>query len=111
MQAFEAGETLAGFDQDFVYREPLVAESLSVGVALWRAGARDAQSPHEQDEVYCVLAGRARIRVGEDDRVVMPGSVVFVAAQVPHHFHDIQEDLQVVVFWTPPHRGQETLKT
>jgi len=39
---------------------------------------------------------------------VVPGSVVFVGAQVPHYFHDIEEELRVVVFWTPPHRGRET---
>ncbi|HEY8643613.1 MAG TPA: cupin domain-containing protein [Candidatus Dormibacteraeota bacterium] len=110
MQAFDAGEALAGFNQDHVYLEPLIAESLSVGIAVWRAGTRDGQSPHEQDEVYCVLAGRGRIRVGEEDRGVVPGSVVFVGAQVPHYFHDVEEDLQVVVFWTPPHRGRETPK-
>jgi mannose-6-phosphate isomerase-like protein (cupin superfamily) len=108
MQAFDVREALRGFNQDHVYLEPLIAASLSVGVAVWRAGTRDGQSPHEQDEVYCVLAGRGRIRVGEEDRAVEPGSVMFVAARVPHYFHDIEEDLQVVVFWVPPHRGQET---
>jgi len=108
MQAFDVAGILEGFDQDHVYLEPLIADSLSVGVAVWRAGARDGQSPHQEDEVYCVISGRGHLRVGEEDRGVGPGSAVFVGAQAPHHFHDIEEDLRVVVFWVPPHRGRET---
>lgn len=26
----------------------------------------------------------------------------FVAAGVEHRFHDIEEDLRVIVFWAPP---------
>ena len=108
MRAFDVADVLAGFDQDHVYLEPLIAETLSVGIAVWRAGTRDGQSPHQEDEVYCVLCGRGRIRVGEEERSVGPGSVVFVGAQVPHHFYDVEEDLRVVVFWVPPHGGRET---
>jgi hypothetical protein len=28
--------------------------------------------------------------------------VVFVAASVPHRFHDITEQLEIVVFFAPP---------
>jgi quercetin dioxygenase-like cupin family protein len=47
------------------------------------------------------MHGRARITVGDEARAVSPGDVVFVAAQVPHHFHDIEEDLEVVVVFAP----------
>ena len=33
MQAFDVAGILEGFDQDHVYLEPLIADSLSVGVA------------------------------------------------------------------------------
>ena len=112
MLAFDVREALRGFDRDHVYLEPLIADHLSVGIALWKAGTADHQRPHDEDEVYCVVAGRGRIEVGEgeakQDRAVEPGSVIYVGARVPHHFHGIEEDLQVVVFWVPPHRGQDT---
>jgi len=28
-----------------------------------------------------------------------------VAAKQAHHFHEIEEDLVLVVFWAPPHDG------
>jgi hypothetical protein len=32
---------------------------------------------------------------------VRPGSIVFVAAAVPHRFHDITEDLTILVAFGP----------
>jgi len=34
---------------------------------------------------------------------VKAGSLVFVATGVEHQFHDIEEELRVLVFWAPPH--------
>jgi mannose-6-phosphate isomerase-like protein (cupin superfamily) len=44
------------------------------------------------------------IQVADENRPVGPGSVVYVAAGVEHHFHTIEEELRVLVFWAPPHR-------
>ncbi len=70
---------------------------------LWPAGSTDRQRPHQEDEVYYVIGGRAVIRVADEDRPVQAGSLVFVEAHVEHRFHDIEEDLRVLVFWAPPH--------
>ncbi len=48
------------------------------------------------------MRGRAQIRVGKEDQTVSEGSVVFVAAGVEHRFHDIAEDLAVLVVFAPP---------
>lgn len=85
------------------YVDFLASERLSVGLAVWPAGSVDRQRPHAEDEVYYVISGRGSIHVGGDDRAVQPGTLVFVAAGVEHRFHDIEEDLRVLVFWSPPH--------
>lgn len=85
------------------YVDFLSSEKLSVGLAVWPAGSTDRQQPHQEDEVYYVVAGRGRLRVAGEDRAVKPGSLVFVAAGIEHRFHDIEEDLRVLVFWAPPH--------
>lgn len=79
------------------------SEKLSVGLAVWPAGSHDRQQPHKEDEVYYVISGRGFIRVAGEDRRVQAGSLVFVAAGEEHRFHDIAEDLRVLVFWAPPH--------
>jgi len=85
------------------YLDFLASDKLSVGLAVWPAGSTDRQRPHNEDEVYYVIIGRAVIRVADQDRPVQAGSLVFVEAHVEHRFHDIEEDLRVLVFWAPPH--------
>ena len=65
------------------------------------AGATDPQSPHGEDELYYVVTGRARVTVGGTTRDIKPGSMVFVAATVPHKFHDITERLELLVVFGP----------
>jgi mannose-6-phosphate isomerase-like protein (cupin superfamily) len=83
----------------------LRSELLSVGVYLLPAGGTDAQKPHHEDEVYYAVRGRATLRVADEDHPVRPGTLLFVPAEVVHFFHDITEELVLVVFWAPPERS------
>ena len=84
-----------------LYHEFLRVPDLSAGLYVLEAGARDPQSPHGEDELYYVVSGRGRITVGDETRDVGPGSLVFVAASVPHRFHEISERLEVLVAFGP----------
>jgi len=102
MHAFELSDLAAERGRSGKpYLEFLRVPALSAGLYLLPAGAADPQLPHTEDEVYVITAGRARIRVGDEDRAVGPGSVVYVAAQVEHRFHAIEEDLSVLVLFAP----------
>ena len=91
--------------QDGYAAEVLRSDLLSVGLYLLRAGGTDDQKPHNEDEVYYVVSGRAKLRVGDDDHPVQPGTLLFVPALATHFFHDIEEELVLVVFWAPPERS------
>jgi quercetin dioxygenase-like cupin family protein len=84
------------------YLEFLRVPSLSAGVYVLPAGGVDVQSPHKQDEVYYVVSGKARMRAGAQDRSLIPGSLIFVAADVEHRFYAIEEELTLLVFFAPP---------
>ena len=84
-----------------LYLEFLRRDSMSCGLYVLGAGADDPQEPHQEDEVYLVLAGRARLEVAGRDLPVGPGSVLFVARTVPHRFHAITERLSVLVLFAP----------
>lgn len=107
MDAFVAEELLARLDpggHDFA--EFFRSSTLSLTVARWPAGSVDDQEPHTEDEVYYVVSGRARLRVADEEVAVGAGSVAFVAAGVEHRFREIEDDLEVIVFWAPPrHSG------
>ena len=51
--------------------------------------------------MYYVISGRGRVTVGDEVRDVRPGSIVFVATAVSHRFHDITEDLTLLVAFGP----------
>lgn len=107
MQAYSlAGEIAAREHSGRLYHEFLRAPALSAGVYQLAAGADDPQQPHTEDELYYVVAGRARIRVGDEDAPVEAGSLVFVAANVEHRFHTIAEDLTVLVLFAPAEYSQ-----
>jgi mannose-6-phosphate isomerase-like protein (cupin superfamily) len=102
MDAFELGDLLARREAGGrPYLEFLNVPDLSVGLYVLAAGQPDLQQPHGEDEVYYVVSGRARVTVGDEVRDVRAGSIVFVAAQVPHRFHDIAEDLTLFVAFGP----------
>ncbi len=84
-----------------LYHEFLRVRDLSAGIYVIEAGGTDPQSPHTEDELYYVVAGRATVTVGDATRAVIPGSLVFVAATVPHRFHDITERLELLVMFGP----------
>jgi mannose-6-phosphate isomerase-like protein (cupin superfamily) len=88
--------------------EVLRSDMLSVGLYLLPAGGNDDQEPHNEDEVYYAVRGRATLRVGTEDHPVNPGTVLFVPALATHFFHEISEELVLVVFWAPPEGSVET---
>jgi mannose-6-phosphate isomerase-like protein (cupin superfamily) len=81
------------------YLEFLRVPSLSAGVYVLAAGSTDNQKPHREDEMYYVIRGRARMRIGGEDQAVAHGSIIFVPASVQHSFYEIAEELVVLVFF------------
>jgi mannose-6-phosphate isomerase-like protein (cupin superfamily) len=59
------------------------------------------QAPHEEDEVYMVLEGKARLKVDGQEQQVGKGMVLFVSATIEHSFFDIEEDLTLMAVFGP----------
>jgi mannose-6-phosphate isomerase-like protein (cupin superfamily) len=102
MQAFELAPLLEERKQlDKPYLEFLKVPDLSMGLYVLPTGGVDAQLPHTEDEVYYVVSGKAQILVAEENRDVQAGSIVYVAKNVEHRFHSIEEELTLLVFFAP----------
>jgi mannose-6-phosphate isomerase-like protein (cupin superfamily) len=95
LQQLSAGMTGASAE----YQEFLRAQRLSCGLYTLKAGARDMQTPHDEDEVYYVISGRATMKIGDVTRSVGPGNVLFVRAAEAHTFFEIEEDMTLLVFF------------
>jgi mannose-6-phosphate isomerase-like protein (cupin superfamily) len=102
MQAFELTQLIEQHEKaNKLYLEFLKVPDLSMGLYRLPAGGSDPQSPHTEDEVYYVVEGKAKIKVGSEDLPVQTGSVVYVTKNMEHKFHSIEEDLTLLVFFAP----------
>ena len=84
---------------DPCFLEYLRMPGLSSAVYRLPAGSRDMQAPHLEDEIYFVVEGKARLKVGNEDKEVGPGSILYVRATEEHSFFDITEDLTLLAFF------------
>jgi len=89
------------------YLEFLNVPALNCGIYFLAAGSTDMQAPHDEDEVYVVMSGKARMRLGDEERAVGPGALLYVGATTEHSFFEIEEDMTLLVFFaaTPRERG------
>jgi quercetin dioxygenase-like cupin family protein len=81
-------------------------EAGSLGARLWRLAPGQASTRHrhdEQEELYVVLSGTGRMRVGSDDALTLPPlSAVLVAPDTTRQvFNDTSEDALWLVVGAP----------
>lgn len=81
------------------YLEFLRVPQLSCGIYRLAVGSTDTQTTHDEDEVYFVLKGRGRITLDGEAQEIGRGSILYVPADTPHEFGNIEEDLSLLVFF------------
>lgn len=74
--------------------------AMRAGIYHVPAGGDDRQSPHDDDEVYWVSSGAARMTIDDQEFEVAEGDVIYVGAGVTHRFHDVSSDLDLVVVFS-----------
>ncbi|GII93439.1 cupin domain-containing protein [Sinosporangium siamense] len=100
MELIDAG-IFASPDGKANYSEHLRVPAMSLGTYSIPAGATDPQQPHTEDEIYVVVSGKSSFTSGGRCVTVGPGTTLFVPAHEEHRFHDVTEDLTVLVFFAP----------
>ena len=80
----------------------LLFEHGSMHLRFYAPKGQDAQTPHDQDEIYVVASGTGTF-VRESERVPFgPGDSLFFAAGETHRFEDFSDDFATwVVFYGP----------
>jgi mannose-6-phosphate isomerase-like protein (cupin superfamily) len=81
-------------------------EADSLGARFWRLRAGQASTKHrhrEQTELYVVIEGTGRMRVGDEVLTLEPHSAVLVEPETPRQlFNDTEADALWLVVGTPP---------
>jgi mannose-6-phosphate isomerase-like protein (cupin superfamily) len=71
-------------------------------VRLFSPKGRDAQTPHDRDELYIVASGIGYFRVEDVATPCRTGDLLFAAAHATHRFEDFSDDFAAwVVFYGP----------
>lgn len=99
-QLFDLAELVKKCEKrDAPYLEFLRVPALSCGIYQLAAGAVDLQSIHDEDEVYFVLDGKAKLIQDGITSTIARGSILYIPADAEHQFVDIEEDLSLLVFF------------
>lgn len=97
---FTANEFIAPTSDSIYWKEIYNGETIRAGYYHLKSGAKDDQTPHDYDEVYWIGNGVASISIGKENFRVKKGDIIFVQAKQVHYFHDITEDLNLLVLFS-----------
>lgn len=100
-EIFHPGELLARVSDAHRYHEFLRIPAMSIGLYVLSPGAEDRQHPHSEDEIYYLIRGKAKMRIGSTDRTVDAGDVIYIGAGMPHMFFDVEKELVLLVVFAP----------
>ncbi|RKM84630.1 cupin domain-containing protein [Flavobacteriaceae bacterium AU392] len=71
------------------WKTVLKNKDILTGLYILKAGTKDEQSPHKTNEVYYVVKGKGKFTAANKIQDVAEGSILFIKANVDHHFFDI----------------------
>ena len=86
---------------------PLIRRQLVTGekemVVLWKAkaGAHAAAHRHPHEQIFWMLSGKMKFRLGDETRVCGPGEVCVIPGGVEHEAWWL-EDTEVIDIFAPP---------
>ncbi len=97
-------ETLAKIDLNGDDPWVVASDRPTLLTGLYAPRGADKQSPHEEDEIYVVVSGTAKIEVEGESMPLATGDAAFVAAHARHRFLQMSEDFAVwAVFTVSPY--------
>lgn len=84
------------------FAEVLDLDSVTLELGLYPSAS--PKNPHTEDEIYYIISGSGKIRVGDETHAVEPGDVVFVEQGLEHDFFDVDEQIAALTIFV----GSET---
>ena len=81
----------------------LLFERGDLAVEMFIPRGRDAQSPHDQDELYLIQSGTAILDRSGQCVTCSAGDVLYVPAGMPHRFESHSNDFRTWVIYLSSH--------
>ena len=92
--------TKANAEIDNPFHAFLDISTMSAELFELPVGGVDTQSPHDLDELYYIIKGRAKFIADGDVSTVQAGDTIFVKAHIEHRFFDIEDKLSILVVFS-----------
>ncbi len=74
----------------------LKAETMEVGLFTYPANTQAKEHAHPNEQVMVILKGRGKWKVGDEEKILGPGELVYMKPNVPHSLQALEEELQVI---------------
>ncbi|QZA88434.1 cupin domain-containing protein [Salinarchaeum sp. IM2453] len=72
-------------------------DSMTVEIGKYPGDTTELRNPHTEDEIYYIIEGEGKIRVGDTVHDVKAGDMVFVERGTEHDFFDIREPITTLI--------------
>lgn len=74
---------------------------LMSGVTTLEPGQKTNVASHEAEEIYFILEGHAQVRLGDEERVIGPETVMVIASKVTHQIAAVSERVRFLWAQSP----------
>ena len=83
------------------HKEVLTAGPLTIEVGKYPADSAVPKNSHNEEELYYILSGSGKLRVGDDTHEIETGDLVYVEPDLEHDFFHITEEITVLIILGP----------
>ena len=99
-QVFQLSDLIKTVEKEKLsMQEFLRTPSLSCSIYHVPTGSDEMSKAHEEDELYLILEGKARLRVEDTVHDVKQGTLMYVHAACDHSYFDVEESITALVFF------------
>ncbi len=74
----------------------LKVETMEVGLFTYPANTQAKEHAHPNEQVMVVLKGRGKWKIGDEEKILGPGELVYMKPGVPHSLQALDEELQII---------------
>jgi quercetin dioxygenase-like cupin family protein len=87
-----------------IMMDPVIgSKHIAMGFTVYPAGEKGAPHAHTGEETIFILKGKARVSSGNDQQILEPGDVVYLAPNEVHTLENAgEEELRFLWVYTPP---------
>lgn len=73
----------------------IIGETMEVGLFSYPAGTQAKPHAHPNEQCMVILKGRAKLRIGTEEKVMGPGEAALMPANIEHQLQ-VLEDLELI---------------